>query len=772
MNIKADEMNGIELSVLKVWDDFSDYEGLRPESIEVTLYQNNERTNVTAILSESNHWFYKLDVLVAEEDNNGDRIHYTWRCDEIDGYQRYTDDLDHMYIITDVHHYNDKANDDSVLLRKLDTNNEFLDHCNMQLKDDEGNILITWVTDDENSVNIYDSRLDAAMDDNGSLVVNNLPAGEYVYEEILPKAGYTSAGSKAFKVEKESESYTYNWYTSLESAIEDANSLTTEYADCYRDDEDCEAGLFIIDDIAYMILLKDTTVSDNMHLSSNTIADFDNHILTLNKDKQIQFDEDLALYNGTIETNSISVINADISSTNYSSGFLNIENFHINNEYEDDENSSAKIKTISGSYLSKVRINHSEINSQSTINIGVDSGCFNYCVYLNNSQCDITIKDSDLICNNVSSNKNCLIETTALYFMAETANINNVVIQSMNQSSNRVYGVRYRGGYNKPVINFSDCNITANSTLTASNSTRFYNVTGIHSSTHNELNLYNNHIQTYSNFKTTGLQLNSKSSSGVNQCNMSGNTVISRLKTGLIDGEANAVYANGCRLHIMSGYIWASPSRWSGSDSTGSSSDPHYDSRGNGVICNASSVVVIDESKGETVIVGGNAAIGVHAKTYVTINAGTFKSPNHGGAYVACGPSGYCEINGGSFLCNVNEYTNEELNGVHGFGALYFGHTDSNTGVWTVNVRNAIVKGGTYGIRVKSNNGYRGATIYLYDCYVQGNGNDIFLDKTTTSENAYCYIESGTVLYHDGTEQPWVDGYANAGLPPHIIDNR
>lgn len=766
--IQADEVNGIELSVLKIWDDYSDFDNIRPESIDVTLYQNNERTNVTVTLSDSNGWFYRHNVLAAREDNNGDEIHYTWRCDEIDGYQRYTDTIDNMFIITDVHHC-DAMNDDTVVLQRLDDNEGFLDACNMRLKDAQGSTLITWISNDDSSIEVTDSRLDASMDDDGSLVVEGLPAGNYIYEEVTPKDGYTSAGSKRFKVEKGGQSYDYNWYTSLESAINDANDLTTDNTDCYRDDEDCEAGLFIIDNVAHLLLLKDKTASEDILFNADTVADFENHTLTLAKNNQVQFLEDLTLCNGTIETNSISAINADISSENYSTGNLYIEKFIINNEYEDDEITTVNVKTVTGDHLSQINIDRSEINSISTVNIAMKSSNYNYCVYLYNDHGNISITDSSLISNNISSNTSCLIETSTLYFRAETAAIHNSVIRATNQSSNKVFALRYLGGYNKPVINISGCNITANSSLTASNGSRYNSVTAVQTTVDNEFNFFDNNIQTFSSFGTFGLILNNKSSNTINQCNMWGNTIHAGLKAGVADAEAYGIHVNACKLHLMSGNVWASPSRMNGS---GNSDNTHYDSWGNGIRCTENSSVIIDETKGETVVAGGNAGIGILEKANVIINGGTFKSPNHGGAYVNSGPLGHCEINGGSFLCNGNEYTNEELNGVHAFGGLYFAYYGSKTDAWTVNVRNATIKGGTYGIRVKSNANYRGATVYVYNSYVKGNSNDIFLDKTSTSENAYCYIESGTVLCHDGTDQTWVDGYANAGLPPHIIDNR
>ncbi|GGP17037.1 Cna B-type domain-containing protein [Oceanobacillus neutriphilus] len=67
----------IDIPVEKVWDDANNQDGNRPESIEVTLLANGEKTDVeNVILSNENGWQGSFTNL-PELDNSGDKITYT-----------------------------------------------------------------------------------------------------------------------------------------------------------------------------------------------------------------------------------------------------------------------------------------------------------------------------------------------------------------------------------------------------------------------------------------------------------------------------------------------------------------------------------------------------------------------------------------------------------------------------------------------------------------------------------------------------------------------
>lgn len=51
------------VSVFKVWEDAEDQDGLRPESVEVELLKNGQKTGITAILNEANGWHHQFTDL-------------------------------------------------------------------------------------------------------------------------------------------------------------------------------------------------------------------------------------------------------------------------------------------------------------------------------------------------------------------------------------------------------------------------------------------------------------------------------------------------------------------------------------------------------------------------------------------------------------------------------------------------------------------------------------------------------------------------------------
>lgn len=67
-------------TVLKVWDDSENQDGIRPDSIEVTL-----SNGTTVTLSESNGWTATIDDLPMYE--RGEEILYTWTEGNYDGYE-------------------------------------------------------------------------------------------------------------------------------------------------------------------------------------------------------------------------------------------------------------------------------------------------------------------------------------------------------------------------------------------------------------------------------------------------------------------------------------------------------------------------------------------------------------------------------------------------------------------------------------------------------------------------------------------------------------
>lgn len=72
--VNTHEVTYIDLSVNKVWDDESNADGLRPSSVKVNLYANDE-LNRTITLNASNSWKTTVENL-RKTDSNGDEIQY------------------------------------------------------------------------------------------------------------------------------------------------------------------------------------------------------------------------------------------------------------------------------------------------------------------------------------------------------------------------------------------------------------------------------------------------------------------------------------------------------------------------------------------------------------------------------------------------------------------------------------------------------------------------------------------------------------------------
>ena len=85
------------VSVLKVWEDNDNQDGLRKEEIKVQLYADDEKIGSKVKLSEANNWCYTWQNL--PEKNNGQLIKYTIVEDKITGYEAKVNVDDSNYIL-------------------------------------------------------------------------------------------------------------------------------------------------------------------------------------------------------------------------------------------------------------------------------------------------------------------------------------------------------------------------------------------------------------------------------------------------------------------------------------------------------------------------------------------------------------------------------------------------------------------------------------------------------------------------------------------------
>ncbi len=63
------------ITVTKVWDDSNDKDGIRPDSIQVQLYANGEKSGDVVTISANSNWRHTWDDL--DEKKNGETIEYS-----------------------------------------------------------------------------------------------------------------------------------------------------------------------------------------------------------------------------------------------------------------------------------------------------------------------------------------------------------------------------------------------------------------------------------------------------------------------------------------------------------------------------------------------------------------------------------------------------------------------------------------------------------------------------------------------------------------------
>ena len=78
------EPKKLAVTVTKVWDDFNDNDGFRPDSVTVTLLADGEPTGKTLVLSEANQWTGSFTELDAYAD--GEEIVYTVTENKVNKY--------------------------------------------------------------------------------------------------------------------------------------------------------------------------------------------------------------------------------------------------------------------------------------------------------------------------------------------------------------------------------------------------------------------------------------------------------------------------------------------------------------------------------------------------------------------------------------------------------------------------------------------------------------------------------------------------------------
>lgn len=727
--VRAEEMRYVSLSVLKVWDDYDDYDGLRPEKIEATLYRMDEMTEITTVtLSEDNGWYYELPKLMPKYDSEGNEIPYEWVSDTPEGYEEhYTDRLDNMTILTDCHEVSDTKKDE-ITLENLDEKEAYLDGCEMKLSDAEGKELIRWTSGDKGSISVLDESLQAVMDNSGSLKVKGLEEGNYRYESVKAKDGYTAGKNRQFKVRKIPHNYSYHWYTDFTAAVSDANNLTAENADCYRNAHNAAAGLFIIDNTAHLILLKDVSEIFTFGLDQNTVFDLESHSLTFSEGNGLQYCGDLKLLDGTINlTNIARGINGLVSATYQSDGRLEMDSMNIVHK-----SGIGGTRTVN-TFGSDIRIENS------TFDISYSAG--GYGMALLNPDGNAVFYNNQITASNTGTSTLYTINSALKTLVLEENNIK-------TESGKTAYGVNVSG---------TSVNVVSGGFTTESSGG---NAIGIYAK---DSSLTVDYMEGYSKSTapsgwTQGIYAGEGSVCIINDCDIK--------SEGTMYNNVGLYVGAGGEAEVYGGHLYAMPV------STGKDNDSYGCAIRNQGSC------LIEERNGKSVTAsGGHSGIQSDYGSRLTINSGTLESPNHGGAYLCNGAAGFVEINGGTFRNNYYDYDETILgdysgNGIHNYGALYIGHPpQSGQKAWSIDIRNARIEGNaTWGMALRSDDGYVPATVNLYNTYVSGRKADIWVSGGSTIGTYGCFVNlyEGTTLGHNTV----FDQYGVQNNEAHIIDYR
>ena len=92
----------VSVGVIKAWDDATNQDGKRPESIKIHLYVNGEDTGKELTVTEKENWSGSFTDL--DEYKSGKKIEYTVKEEKVDGYtSKVTGDVNKGYIITNTH---------------------------------------------------------------------------------------------------------------------------------------------------------------------------------------------------------------------------------------------------------------------------------------------------------------------------------------------------------------------------------------------------------------------------------------------------------------------------------------------------------------------------------------------------------------------------------------------------------------------------------------------------------------------------------------------
>ncbi|MFV8043215.1 Cna B-type domain-containing protein [Streptococcus pluranimalium] len=91
------------VTVSKVWDDANNQDGLRPDSIEVQLYANGEKSGDVVVLSKDNNWTYIWNELDLKADKK-EIVYSVSEISDVKGYQKTVSSVENGQAVIINHH--------------------------------------------------------------------------------------------------------------------------------------------------------------------------------------------------------------------------------------------------------------------------------------------------------------------------------------------------------------------------------------------------------------------------------------------------------------------------------------------------------------------------------------------------------------------------------------------------------------------------------------------------------------------------------------------
>lgn len=527
--------------------------------------------------------------------------------------------------------------------------------------------------------------------------------------------------------------YEFKYYTSIDKASTDANNMTTENADATKENGVVAVGINNTVKTAQIMLMKDTQMKSTIKYTSNVLFNLNGKTLGVENGTSIQYLKDFRIKDGTVHfVGSLRGITGAISQSEQASGAFLADNVKFINNI-----TNGRTLNLGGSYSKDIKITNCIFNVMNM-----------HPIYAAPTNAKVEISN----CNIANT---CTTQSSAMFVGGKE------VIVKGNTINTQSMGVYSANGNNVTLEeNTIECKTYGlyllNSTANV-NSGKFYvknegQTIGIFSNG-SKVTVNDGYIETNSGNASNlsiGLYLSKSSIGTVNNINTDIKGKYGNYGASVIDSS---------QLYVHGGKFIALP-WYKGGDA---------DSNGAGIA--NSGKTVIDENKNPVIVKGGNCGLHIAPGSNTVVNGGSFASPNHGGAYVACGSSGHFEINGGTFYNNRNEYDETLVKDIRPFGGMYIGSQQASE-KWSVNIKNAkiINECGEQGLVQKSNDGYIPATINLYNTEISGKTYDIVNQNNASvgTYEAYINLYEGTVLVHNTQN----DNYGNTVGKKYIVDHR